>query len=205
MIAYGCCVGSWDKFERWVKRSDSQLLYALGGQGSIAVAYNEILNTVKMRSGVRALVLQHDDLQITDPDFEYKVLGAFVPDDVALVGVAGGQGITSLAWWNANTYGHQMLDSGLLDFGLRTGDVDLLEGSLLIFSRWAIDHLRFDLRFSGFHGYDDIAMTATREWGRRAVVADISTHHHTSLGFKTEQNEKAWLAANELFRQKWGL
>jgi len=204
VVAYGCCVGSWEKYQRYVEpRTRGRIVVTLEQQTSIAQAYNEILSAYRTMR-VDAVVLQHDDLEITDPDAEVKFLEALATDpEIALVGVAGGHGVGSLAWWNANTVGHQLIDSGMLDFGERTGYVDLLEGSILVFSPWAVENLRFDENFAGFHGYDDVAMIA-HSYGMRAYVADVDTHHHTQLGFKSEESARAWFAADERFRQKWG-
>jgi hypothetical protein len=204
VVAYGCCVGSWEKFNANIRpRTLEKPLLGLDRQTSIAEAYNTILDAY-LGWPIDALVLLHDDLEITDPNAEAKFLEALALPDVALVGVAGGHGIGSLAWWNANTVGHQMIDSGLLDLGPRTGYVDLLEGSILVFGSWAIEHLRFDTRFEGFHGYDDIAMIA-HSYGKRVYVADVDTHHHVQLGFKSETSAQAWAVADRQFREKWGL
>lgn len=171
-------------------------------QTSIAQAYNAILDAHR-RHPPEALVLLHDDLEIIDPDAEKKFLEALELPDVALVGVAGGYGVGSLAWWNANTVGHQLIDSGMLDFGRRTGYVDLLEGSILVFSPWAIENLRFDTRYDGFHGYDSVAMLANW-YGKKVVVVDVDTHHHVQLGFKSEDSAQAWAHADQRFRKEWG-
>lgn len=171
-------------------------------QTSIARAYNSILDAYRGHS-LDALVLQHDDLEIIDSDAETKFLEALALNDVTLVGVAGGYGVGSLAWWNANTVGHQLIDSGMLDFGPRIGEVDLLEGSILVFGPWAIENLRFDVRYPGFHGYDSVALQ-NRWYGKRTFVADVDTHHHVQLGFKSPESAEAWAAADERFRKEWG-
>lgn len=203
-IAYGTCVGSWEKFRAYVKpRTRDRELTVLHGQPSITVAYNRILNGYT-NDRPDALVLLHEDLEITDLDFEVKIERELVDPNVALVGVAGGRGVGSLAWWNAETYGHQLTDSGMLTLGPPTGDVDSLEGSLLVFSRWAIERLRYDERMTGFHCCDEICIGATRV-GKRVVVADIDTHHHTRLGFKSETAQREWFTNDALYRERWGL
>jgi hypothetical protein len=205
VVAYGCCVGSPEKFNRYVEpRTRERIVVTLAQQTSIAQAYNEILSAYRTMR-VDAVVLQHDDLEIVDPDAEAKFLDALAADpEIALVGVAGGYGVGSLAWWNANTIGHQEIEPGLLDFGQRTGYVDLLEGSVLVFSPWAVQNLRFDERFVGFHGYDDVAMIAASH-GMKSYVADVDTFHHVQLGFKSQESAEAWAEADRLFREKWGL
>jgi hypothetical protein len=204
VIVYGCCVGSWNKFKRYVARDDRVIL-AVSGQTSITKAYNGILNYFarsEVVADVEALVLLHDDLEVIDPDAEEKIRRAVAPRDVALVGVAGGSGTASLAWWNGTTYGWQRIDSGDLDLGPRYGDVELLEGSFLVFSPWALRRIRFDNAFTGFHGYDEVAATA-RNLGARVTVADIDTHHHTQLGFKSAESAESWATAEQLYRRKW--
>lgn len=203
-IGYGTCVGSWKKLSRNViPRIGDSPLCALSGQTQLTVAYNSILDAYLGRE-LDAVVLLHDDLEIVDPDAETKFLKALADPEVAIVGVCGGRGDQSLAWWNSETVGHQMTDSGMLDFGERTGDVAFVEGSIMVFSPWAIEHLRFDERYPGFLGYDDVCLTA-RAAGKRVVVADVDTHHHTTIGFKSPQIAAAWDVAEGIFREKWGI
>ncbi len=200
-VEYGCVVGSWDRYNTYVApRTAGRMVHTRFGETSIAAAYNSILEAC---GDDTALILLHDDLELTDPDAEAKLLAALDPD-VGLVGVAGGDGRHGLAWWLYNPVGHQQTDVLNIDFGPRAGDVDLLEGSLLVFSPWAVRVLRFDERFPGFHGYDEVAAQA-RAAGMRVRVADVDTHHHSSLGFKTEASHLQWLEADRLYREKWGL
>jgi hypothetical protein len=204
-VAYGCCVGSWERFQRNVApRTDGRSVVATSGHSGIAVAYNTILTAVK-HWPLDALILIHDDLELIDPDTEEKFLAALAEPNVALVGVAGARNVKSLAWWDGDAVGHQAIDGQVIDFGTRTGDVAALEGSVLVLSPWAVRQLWFDEKYTGFHGYDcDIAAIA-RWRGKRVVVADVDTHHHTQLGFKTPESETRWQEANKRFREKWSL
>lgn len=201
-IGYGVCVGSWDKLRRNViPRVGDRPLFALSGQTQLTVAYNTILDAYRGRE-MDAVVLLHDDLEIVDPDAEEKILKALAEPGVAIVGVCGGKGDQTLAWWESETVGRQMTDSGMLDFGPRTGDVAFVEGSLFAFSPWAIENLRFDERYPGFLGYDDVCLTA-RAAGKRVVVTDVDTHHHTTVGFKSPAIAQAWDVAEAIFQKKW--
>lgn len=204
-IGYGSCVGSWEKFIRNVAPwAGVRPLMALWGQPSIGIGYNKILNAYKGQ-GLDAVILLHDDLEITDPDAEVKFLEALTDPDVALVGVCGGKGDQTLHWWQTEKVGHQMTDTCLLDFGPRTGDVAFIEGSVMVFSPWAVEHLRFDERYPGFSaGYDDICLHA-RAAGKRVTVVDVDTHHHSTVGWKSPQAEAAFAAAEQQFRAKWGI
>lgn len=200
-IMYGCCVGSWDKFEQYVVPRNDRLVMALSGQRSISEAYNRMIK-VALDEQVDALVLQHDDLEIIEPpdSFENKILDAVARPDVALVGVAGGG--PSMSWWNINPIGHQLTDSGPLEFGnARAGDVHMIEGSLMVLSPWAISHLQFDEGYE-FLGYDDICLEA-RRFGKRVIVVDIDTHHHSTVGYKSESVRQMWERSEKIFNQKW--
>src|SRR5262245_9099509 len=128
-VVYGCCVGSFEKLDRYVRPYlQNRRLVATSGHTSIAVAYNTIFDAYAPRE-FDALVMVHDDLEMIDPDTEKKVLDALADPDIWVVGVAGSRTARSLAWWETNTLGHQLIDSGLIDFGERSGDAALLERS----------------------------------------------------------------------------
>jgi Glycosyltransferase like family len=201
-VAYGSCVGSWQKLYRnVVPRVGDSPLFALSGQTSLCRAYNTILDAYRGRD-LDAVILLHDDLEIVDRDAEAKFLKALADSDVAIAGVCGGKGDKTLAWWESKTVGHQMTDSGMLDFGERTGDVAFVEGSIMVFSPWAVEYLRFDERYPGFLGYDDVCLTA-RAAGKTVVVADVDTHHHSTIGFKSSAIKAAWDVAEGIFQDKW--
>lgn len=203
VVAYGTCVGSWDKFNRWVvPRVGDRPLLGLAGQHSIATAYNSILDAYRGRH-LDALVLLHDDLEILTPDAEKIFLEALEDNSVGLVGVAGSD-LKSMHWWNGRTLGHQQTDSGLLDFGERWGNALMLEGSILVLSPVVIENLRFDTRYPGFLGYDDVCLTVWT-WGFRSVVVDVDTHHHSTVGIKSEAVRRDWERTERLFNQKWGI
>lgn len=197
-VGYGCCVGSWERFAANVvsRAMPGAAVLGLSGQTSIADAYNDIMVAFAGR-GLDMVILQHDDLEILDPDHVAKFAAAFEAG-ADIVGVAGGSARGGLAWWNHDPIGHQDTDARMIDFGARTGRVDLLEGSILAISTIGPCSRGFISR-PGFHGYDEIAMVG------KAVVVDVATRHHTTLGFDNESSHQDWLAADQWFRQKWGI
>lgn len=205
MIAYGCCVGSWKKFTQFAAPSipEGRRVLVKFGYPGIVQAYNEILDTVQRWDDLEALILLHDDLELVDPDAEAKFVAPLEDPTVGLVGVAGG-GSDSIYWWNHSPVGHQRTDVRLIDFGQREGEVTLIEGSVMVLSPWVIRNLRFDPRFIGFHGYDEIGMQVKSE-GRRAVVVDVDTHHHNQEGYASEESATMCREAAELYRKKWNL
>jgi len=76
----------------------------------------------------------------------------------------------------------------------------MLEGSIIAFSPWAVRNLRCDERYTNFRGgWDDVCLTA-RAAGKRCVVADVDTHHHSTVG----SVEVAFAESERLFVEKWG-
>jgi hypothetical protein len=206
VIAYGVAVGNWDRYHQFVapRIPAGRPVTVQYGHPSITVAYNHILDSWARRDGLDALVLLHEDLEMIDPETESKILAALADQDVAFVGIAGGRGgPPSLAWWESpERFGHQFTDSGVLELGPHTGEVTLLEGSFLVFSPWAVKNLRYDERMTGFHCCDEIVIRAQHH-GKRAVVADIATHHHTIVGaFKSEAAQQEWYINETIYRKR---
>lgn len=200
-LIFGCCIGSYDKYLRYVDpfvRGSTR--YELQDQTNIASAYNKC---IERSDRYDALVLLHDDLMITDAFFAEKVEKAFADPDVVLLGVAGAHGIRGLDWWSYAPIGHQWLNDQLLDFGEREGEVDGIEGSIMVLSPWVIENLRFDESFGGFYGYDcDLPQQVVRA-GKKVRVVDIDTVHHSQFGFKSPALEQQFHETNLQFRRKW--
>jgi hypothetical protein len=199
-VGYGCCVGSWDRFNRYVLPhvGDAPVL-GLSGQTSIGQAYNAMLSWAAI-ADFDMLILQHDDLEIIDPEHVAKFVAALGEGGAQIAGVAGGSARQGLAWWNADPIGRVQAETTVVDFGVRAGSVEVLDGCVLAFSPLAIRSVEFDPR-PGFHGYDcDISMEAGA-----AVVVDVQTHHHTALGFKDEASHQDWLLTDQWFREKWSI
>lgn len=200
-VVYGVCVGSWEKLARNASSYGDRPVLGLHAQPSIAVAYNTIFNTYR-HTPPNALVLVHDDLEITDPDFEEKILTAIL-EGADIVGVIGGSDISSQAWWDFPSVGHQRTDSHMIDFGTRTGDVDCVDGSVMAFSPWAVTHLRFDESFHDFHAYACDICQLCKQHKRRITVVNADTHHHTTVGWKSKDVHESWIKSEAHFKKKW--
>lgn len=204
MIVYGCCVGSWEKFQRYVvPATQGRWVIATSGHSGIVAAYNLILEAVQDERELEALILMHDDLELLDPDAEAKLVAPLADPDVAIVGVAGGGG-ASLYWWEHGPIGHQRTDVMNIDFGTRTGEVTLVEGSVMALSPWLVRNLRFDPQFTYFHGYDEIGMQVQLH-KKKSVIVDVDTHHHNPMGYASEHSAAMCRLANKLYQEKWGL
>lgn len=226
MIAYGCAIGDERRYERCAQVGIDQACepsaptYEVRGSDSIFTAYNEMLDRAKSDPRVEALALVHEDLTIKDARFEAKVRSTFESPDVAIVGVIGAVGIGGIDWWiHDRMVGAAVLHTpapfapgGNALIGDRTtvgpggsGEVDMVDGMLLILSRWAIDELRFDESLGpGFDGYDADICFQARERGRNAVVAELEVeHHHRWADLENPAYRSAWKRAHIAFRRKW--
>jgi hypothetical protein len=209
MIAFACCVGSPDKFREYAQPGlrkvcePDSLVAEVTTDSSIFSAYNEVLDAFADAPGLEALVLLHEDLEIVDSDFCGKVRRRLADPSVAILGVIGARGVTSLAWWEGEGRGRCVETRGVVDFGGGFHDVHTVDGLLMVLSPWAVRNLRFDEeRFSGFHGYDaDLCFQACAA-GKRVVVDEIAVIHHTKGGYG---DLEAYAACDRAFREKWGL
>lgn len=202
---YGCCVGSWERFNRYVlPQVADRIVIAVSGHNSIADAYNQVLSAVRNAVlNVPALILLHDDLELS-AGAEAKLLAPIEAGEADLVGVAGGGNSCGLAWWEDHPFGHQQINDRLLDFGARGGFVEHIEGSVMALSPRLVRSYWFDGAYLGFHGYDEIGTWVKRQ-GLRTKVVDVDTFHHTDLGFSSERSQQLWQEADARFRKKWGL
>lgn len=207
MIAYGICIGSEEKFQRFARpglalcASPGAPIAESRDNKSIFTAYNEILDVFGSQPELEALVLMHEDVELRDPSFESNVRALLRDGDVAVAGAIGAVGVRKLAWWEGQGRGRCLESRGLIDFGGGVHAVDAVDGLLLVLSAWAVRNLRFDeLLFHGFHGYDlDICFQA-RSAGRKVVTADFELMHHTKGGFG---DEAAYQRADAVFQRKW--
>jgi hypothetical protein len=226
LIAYGCTIGVPQRYERYAlagierARERSAPLYEVRGSDSLFRAYNEILDRAAADPRVEALVLPHEDTTIFDPGFEAKVRAALAERRVAVVGAIGAIGVAGIDWWvHERTLGAATMRSptpfpawgplligGGTVVGLGgTGEVEMVDGLLLILSRWVIEELRFDESLApGFHGYDADLCFQARERGRTVMVADLEVEHAydwpvlSSFAYRA-----AWKRAHIAFRRKW--
>ncbi|MFL6110645.1 MAG: glycosyltransferase, partial [Catenulispora sp.] len=164
-------------------------------------AYNEVLDAVADLDGMDALVLLHEDVEITDPGFCARIRAALQQPDVAILGAVGARRVSGLAWWEGETFGRVIESRGPIDFGGGTHDVETVDGLMLVLSPWAVRNLRFDAeRFTGFHGYDADICFQARAAGRRVLVTDLPLVHHTKGGYG---DLEAYRAADRAWREKW--
>ena len=225
MIAFGVAVTRSEDYERWagpgierVREPDSAV-YPNSSPGSIFRAYNLLLDLAAAHDGLEALVLLHQDVEIVDDDFCRKVRAAFADPDVAVAGCVGALDARTMAWWEGAvtwasfTHRYHEHGGGLLpafamsphDVKLpayaRTGQVDTIDGFIMVLSPWVVRNLRFDETLGQFHGYDYDLCRQARAAGRKVVTADLKVHHHHSLELMPDPEN--WIEANIRLTEKW--
>lgn len=225
MIAFGVAIADEDKYRRFalpgierVRRPDAPLL-EVRGRTCLFRAYNELLDQAAADPRVEAIALVHEDTEIRDERFEEKVRWALHDPDVAIVGTIGSVGIQGIDWW-VHSYGvgssilepidpeilfeTPLIQGSEISGSGSSGEVDMVDGYLLVLSRWAIRELRFDDREvgPGFHGYDADLCFQARERGRKVFAAEMAVAHHRNSVSPSPYRED-WLRAQVAFRRKW--
>lgn len=226
MIAYGSAIGDRRRYERCAlagierTREAAAPVYQVPESASLFRAYNEILDRAADNPRVETLVLVHEDTTIHDPRFEAKARAALADHDVAIVGAIGAVGVGGIDWWVHErlvgsatlrsptpfpSWGPPLIGVGTVVGPGGSGEVDMVDGFLLILSRWAIEGLRFDESLGpGFDAYDADVCFQARERGRKIVVADLDVeHHHHWPELSSFAYRAGWKRAHVAFRRKW--
>jgi Glycosyltransferase like family len=223
MIAFGCAITKREIYERYAEpglrlaAEPDSLIVAHGTAGSLFRNYNLIIDRVADRDDLEALVLVHQDAEIVDRDFCSTVRDALGDPDVAIVGCAGAIGVRSIAWWEGAVtwagFTHRYAEHGGGDIPALTwdpddippeaelGEVETIDGFVIVMSPWAVRELRFDESLGELHGYDlDLCLQA-RAAGKKVVTADFRAIHHHSL--ELIGNMDGWVNAHIAVAEKW--
>ena len=201
---------------RRVAEADSEIR-VLPSPGSIFQSYNALLDEFAGRDGLEALVLVHQDAEIMTDGFCALIRQTLSEPEVGLVGCVGAVGVRSIAWWEASVtlasfinryeeHGGGDLRSFSYDWSrapayARTGEVETLDGFVLVLSPWVVRNIRFDETLSRFHGYDLDYCLQVRAAGRKVVTADFRAVHHRPLEMVPDPGE--WIEAHVRTAEKW--
>jgi hypothetical protein len=223
VIAFGCAITAPEVYERFARPGIERVaepgaaVLAYRAMSSIFRSYNLILDHAARRDDLEALVLVHQDTELVDPDFAAKVREALADPEVAVAGCIGALGVRSIAWWEGSVtwasfihrYGELgggdlpgfAWDTGERPAYARTGEVDAVDGFLLVLSPWAVRTLRFDETLGQLHGYDVDFCLQARAAGRKVVTADFRAVHNHSL--ELVGDPEGWVEAHVRFAEKW--
>jgi hypothetical protein len=223
VIAFGCAVTAAHLYEEHARpgieraAEPDSVVFAHQATSSIFRSYNLILDRAMPHEDLEALVLVHQDTEIVDPAFCAKVRDALRDPDVAVAGAIGAIGVRSIAWWEGSvtwaSFIHRYAELGGGDLPgfawpeadrppfARTGEVDVVDGFLLVLSPWAVRNLRFDEDLGPLHGYDVDFCLQAREAGRKVVTADLRAIHNHSLDLVSDV--EGWVEAHVRVAEKW--
>lgn len=223
MFVFGCAITDEEIYAdcaepgiRFAAEPDSEIL-PLWTAGSIFRNYNLLIDQVKDRDDVEALILLHQDAEIVDPEFCAKVRRGLSDPEVAILGCAGAIGVRNIAWWEGSltwaAFTHRFREMGggeipaltwredEIPAYARTGQADSIDGFVMALTPWAMRNLRFDESLGQLHGYDfDICMQA-REAGKRVATENLRVIHNHSLELISDV--EAWIDAHMRVAEKW--
>jgi hypothetical protein len=223
MIAFGCAITVPEIYERFaqpgieaVAEPGAEVL-AYRATSSIFRSYNLILDRAAAIDDLEALVLVHQDTELVDPRFCTTVREVMADPEVAVAGCIGALGVRTIAWWEGSvtwaSFIHRYGELGGGDLPgfawnaskrppfARTGEVDVVDGFLLVLSPWVVRNVRFDESLGNLHGYDFDFCLQVREAGRKVVTADLRVMHHHSLELVSDP--QTWVAAHMRIAEKW--
>jgi hypothetical protein len=223
MIVFGSAITDPDVYRRCAEPGIRRAaepgadVRALPATGSIFESYNALLDEAAQRADLEALVLVHQDAELVDPDFCARARRALADPDVGVAGCVGAVGVRSIAWWEASVtlasfinryeeHGGGDLESfswkwdGAPPYA-RVGEVETLDGFVLILAPWAVHNVHFDAELSAFHGYDLDFCLQVRAAGRRVVTADFRAIHHRPLEMLPDP--EPWIEAHVAVAEKW--
>ena len=223
MIVFGTAVTDSETYERCalpgIRRAqepDSEVI-AHHTAGSVFRNYNLLMDRAAAHEDLEALVLVHHDVELVEDDFTDRLREALADPDVAVVGCAGSLGVRSIAWWQGALIWagltHRYPEFGGGDFPaiswspktipsyVSPGEVDSVDGLVIVLSAWAVRNLRFDESLGKLHGYDfDICMQA-KAAGKKVVTADFRAIHHHSL--ELIKDPETWIQTYMRLAEKW--
>jgi Glycosyltransferase like family len=223
MIAFASPVTKPDVFARCAEpgiaraaEPDSVVL-APPAAGSIFESYNRLLEEAAALEGLEALVLLHQDTEIVDEDFCERARLALSVPEAGVVGCVGAIGVWSIAWWEGSvtlsSFVNRYDEHGggeLPGFSwswedappyAHVGEVDAIDGFLMVLSPWVVHNVRFDEALSEFHGYDLDFCLQVREQGRKVMTADFRAIHHRPLQMLPDMER--WTQDHVRVAEKW--
>ncbi len=194
------------------------VVFDLESIGTLAASYNRLLDLAAAHDPApEALVLVHQDAEIVDADFCATIRAVLADPRVGVVGCVGAIGVRSIAWWEGSvtlaSFVNRYDEHGggeLKAFSwtwedappyAQVGEVDTLDGFLLVFSPWAIANVRFDETLRHFHGYDLDYCLQVREAGHTVMTADVRAIHNRPLEMIPDLEQ--WVDAHVELAEKW--
>ncbi len=223
MIAFASAITKPDVYDRVARvgidrvREPDSTVIEMPATGTVFETYNAILERVAALEDLEALVLVHQDTEIVTPAFCDRVREALTDPGVGVVGCVGAVDVRSIAWWEGSvtcaSFVHRHEDAGGGDLPgfswdwevappyARLGEVDTVDGFLLVLSPWTVGAVRFDESLGRLHGYDVDLCLQVRSAGRKVVTADFKAIHVHPL--RPIDDLPSWIEAHIRLAEKW--
>ncbi len=186
MIAFGTALaGDRDEYERialpGIRRAaepDSVVLTRI--DLPIRRAYDEIMDEAAGLEGLEALVLLHQDLELTDGSLPQTARRAFADPRVGLLGSLGARNVSLHRWLaSRELYGSVFASNVERRFTNGPQEVEGVDGALLVLAPWVVRGLRFgELSGADFHAYDAEISLRVRAHGGVVLCDDVPHFHH---------------------------
>lgn len=223
MIIVGCVVDDDKLFREQAQLGLDRIagadvwVYSLAG--TIGRTANLILDHARAVPDLEAVILVRRDTEITDPAICETVRATLADPDVAIVGAVGASGARGLAWWRGTVSGgpvsvrYSDKGAGILEsytWGAPEGStflppqrVDVVDGSILALSPWAVEHLRFDESLVYDFGQDvDLCLQAGAA-GRAVATAHLGIRIHRELDVIADEDTAGWVESHIVLSRKW--
>ena len=220
MIAFGTFVAEDEAYRRYTEpgiaraaEPDSAIL-AYASVTSLPRSLNIILDAAARHDDLEALVLLHPHTEITDPALCARVRELLADPDVAVAGAAGGRGGSGIAWWEGAVSaapgtlhydgyggGGEFPAFGWAGPSAPLGEVDVVDGSMMVLSPWAVRTVRFDEGLRVGYGFDTDFCRQVRAAGRKVVTADLRAVFHHAL--ELVEDLDLWIEGHQQVAEKW--
>jgi hypothetical protein len=219
LIAFGSSISGGEAFRRYAEpgirlaSEPGSKLLAFAAVEPVARTYNLILEAAGRFDDLEALVLVHPHTEIVDPQFCATVRAALRDPDVGALSCAGARNVRSIAWWEGEvvcgrvTQRYEEYHGGEFESLSWTrrlpppGEVEALDGQLLVLSPWVVRNVRFDETLLLNHGTDLDFCLQLRQLGRKLMVIDTAVVHHRSLELISDL--PIWVEAHIRIAEKW--
>jgi hypothetical protein len=223
MIVFGSAITKPDVYSRCAEPGIRRAtepgaeVHAMAATGTIFESYNALLDMEASRDDLEALVLVHQDAELVEPDFCARVRRVLADPQVGVAGCVGAVGVRNIAWWEGSvtlaSFVNRYEEHGggdLRSFSwtwddappyAQLGEVETLDGFVLVLPPWAVRSVRFDETLGRFHGYDLDFCLQVRAAGRKVVTADFRAIHHRPLEMLPDPEQ--WIEAHMRVAEKW--
>jgi hypothetical protein len=208
MIAFGTAVSDRALYGRHALPSIERLaepdsiVLTRHGYDSIQEPYNELLAEAAAIDDLEALVLLHQDLELTDESLLPRARSLLEDARTGLIGVLGWRRTKVHRWVTSpHHFGRSVAPGMSFHHSPGPDEVDLLDGVVLVLAPWVVRLLRFDERLApDFHGYDIDFSMRVRAAGGRAICIDVPYVHHMA---KPWRDREEWVRGATALAAMW--